>query len=337
MKKFNNVKSFGEFNENLNISNVSDSEKNMIGVYTLANDNVIEHFIAFVKSFRQKNPKMPLTVIAFDDNCDQIKKIIPDYNFDLWKPDQSPFMEEIGRKFYPTNNTWQKGFKKICCFWGKYDTFLFLDSDIIVLENLDNILTKFSNSKSDFLYFDFDVEWVYKGKIFIERMKNEFDSKFINAGTWGGKKDVIKVEFITTILTDYNNFRENLVDVIEQPFLNYCIDLARLKKIRIDELDSKYSFSCWFNLEFYEEDGFIFWKYNGELKGQMVCIHWAGCNIKDIYKHHSATYFLRYRLLNESIIYKYRYFLRFYGITSRQFIFQMKYVSSFLKLLNLKH
>jgi len=304
----------------------------MNGVYCLANDGIYEHFIAFIKSFRRYNPTLPLTVILFDDNFRKIEVLSRIYNFDLWVPPDAERMYNMGKIFYPDNVIWQKGFKKICSFWGKYETFIFLDADLIVLQDLNPILQQFNDSDFSFLYFDHDPDWVYNDILFREKMEKEFESKHFNAGTWGGKKNVLSFEAINEIFKNIDQYKDKFVQVMEQPFLNYCIDIQKIKKVRLDDLDNRYAFSFWYNLDFKTVGRDIHWIYNGIDKGITVAMHWAGCNFYNIYSHPSSIYFLKHRLYGENLYYKYRYFLKFYHLTSFDLIKKIHF-RNFLKVI----
>jgi hypothetical protein len=241
-------------------------------------------------------------------------------------------MYEIGLKFYPENKVWPKIFKKICSFWGPYETFFFLDADIIVFEDLSPILEKFRTSDKDLLYFDAEPQWVYKDTAFREKMIRDFDTKHIGTGTFISRKEALTMQNITDALAGFDQYRNEFVDVIEQPFLNYCIDIYRFKKIRINELDNKFSFSCWYDLETREENHKIYWIYNNINMGIMVAMHWAGCGFSNIYLHHSSVQFLEARLAGEAAVNKYNYFLNFYHLRLRDILFNRQKLVQLFKL-----
>lgn len=304
----------------------------MIGVYSLANDPVIEQFIAFVKSFRKYNPTLPLTVIRFDTNTDKMQELALKYNFKIWHHELEQELNDIGSRFEPNNKTLAKLFKKFSAFWGEYDTFMFWDSDVAIVDDLTPILEKFDKSDAQILYFDSDPQFAYNAGWLRDKMTREHNSAHMNTGSWGGKKGGITIEDMRSYMLNFEEFKNELWDVGEQPFLNYCFDTKHLKKIRINQLIPGRAFSVWYNLPIERKGDKYYWT-DPEHAGQMVAVHWAGCGFKNTYKHHTAPIFLRYRLLDESMHAKYRYYLEFHHIRAIDLLKQPEHLKSLLSLL----
>lgn len=304
----------------------------MIGVYTLANDPVAEQFIAFVKSFRKYNPDIPLTVIRFDTNMAALEKLSAKYNFKIWSHPLEQELYEIGTRFEPDSTTRAKLFKKFAAFWGEYDTFLFWDSDVVIADNLTPILEKFHAHEAQILFWDSEPMFAYKEGWLRDKMTREHNSAHMNTGTWGAKRNAVTIEDMRRYMLNFEEFKDELWEVGEQPFLNYCFDIKDLKKVRINQLIPDRAFSMWYDIPIESKGNRYYWA-EPEHGQQMVGVHWAGCGFKNIYTHRSAPIFLYNRLLGEPLYYKYRYYLEFYHIRAIDLLKQPAHIKGLLSIL----
>ena len=78
--------------------------------------------------------------------------------------------EEIGRILYPTKSVDAKRLRKLAAFYGPFEHFLFLDSDIVVLLPLEPLVSRLVQSRADFIFFDTSPGWVYADPAFREQM-----------------------------------------------------------------------------------------------------------------------------------------------------------------------
>jgi len=303
----------------------------MIGVYCLANDVPYEHFLALVKSFRKYNPKLPLTVIKFNDVCEKLEALADKYSFKIWEPAHGNEMYEIGLKINPQSKTVATFFKKICSFWGEYDTFIYLDCDIVVVDDFTPILQNLEKSGNDVLYWDSDDEWVYKEGAYRDKMTQVYNSAHMNAGIFGGKKNAIKFSEVEEMMASLTPEDYEALIWADQSFLNYCCDIKQLKKIQLHKLLPERAFTAWYNYDIQYKDG-GYYCLDKKFYGRMTAVHWAGRNFSNIYQHHTGLIFLRCRLIDESLYKKYRYFLNFYHIRTID-LFREGRIVSLIRLL----
>lgn len=127
------------------------------GVYTLANDVVLEWLLAFLNAHRQNAPGLPVCVIPYDDDVEEVRRVI------AGRPGVALFDDAgaIARadayalrawSLHPTAMpTWETKFgvpgvhrlgmhRKLCAFAGPFERFVFLDADVLVLQPLDVLL-----------------------------------------------------------------------------------------------------------------------------------------------------------------------------------------------------
>lgn len=199
------------------------------GIYCLANDKVLDWMIACLESLRVHAPEYRLVVIPFDDNIHEIAKLSHQYKFELFQDESLDKLDEIGRTFYPEDYILSHTFRKFAVFWGPLEHFLFIDSDIVVLLNLEELFKAYFLSNSDFLYNDPNMNEVYKPGIFREKMIKDYSAKGFNTGCFLSSRCLLTFEEIKELLQEATRVKEYFVPWGEQPFLNYCIDAKKNK------------------------------------------------------------------------------------------------------------
>jgi hypothetical protein len=106
------------------------------GFYFLANDYVLERVIAFLNSFRMYNETAELCLIPFDDDIDGVLRLQSRYDFSVWSGDPALLRtcDDISREFHDE----VKGhYRKLACWEGDFDEFVYVDTDTIVLRDMD--------------------------------------------------------------------------------------------------------------------------------------------------------------------------------------------------------
>lgn len=199
-------------------------------VVILANDNVYDWLAACLASLRKVSPEIPCLILPFDERLVRTAKLAARYGARIV---QSPHFEQLQRfgvSFCSGSTTAQHVFRKLAVFLLGVDTVLFVDADIVVLKPVETIFEAFEGSGYDFLFADSDVDRVYADAGYRERMVSDFAAKGANTGFWVARGDLFSLPEL-----------ERLVDVaqavkghfdprtMEQPFLNYCLDVTRAR------------------------------------------------------------------------------------------------------------
>ncbi|NQZ62201.1 MAG: methionine synthase, partial [Crocosphaera sp.] len=126
------------------------------GIYITANDKVIEQAIALLKSIRCYDQDTPVVLIPYDDNYQVIaKKLNEDFGVTVY-PDLE-FIERLsiklqsifGEDFFARPNQ----FRKQACWFGEFDEFLYIDTDIVVFKKIVDDLNYFTDY--DFICYDY--------------------------------------------------------------------------------------------------------------------------------------------------------------------------------------
>jgi hypothetical protein len=252
------------------------------GVYFVANDRVIEMTIAFLNSFRKFNPDIPLCLIPFRSDLDQLKKLQPVYNFTVYQSDEFlTVCDEISKQFH---SNIVGHYRKLAIWNGPFDEFVYIDIDTLVLKNIDfvfrmmdhyDFVTSCSNMPST-------EKWVWKESIYKSEVLNQVQIKYAaNTGFIVSKKNAISLDDIRSGLPHALQLKDHMeLGCIDQPFINYLI------------VTSKKRFTSLYVLldsPLYPENYIEFWAgnkksdlmkdfqtiQNGKLR-DIFLIHWAG-------------------------------------------------------------
>jgi hypothetical protein len=245
---------------------------------------------------------VPIFLIPFDDNYQQVAaalssrhgvQLFPNLEF------VEQFTREIGKIFDRNFLALPNKMRKLVAWFGPLDEFLYIDTDIIVFEDIAANLNKLS--QVDFFCCDYHHLSEKLRNIFSPFVKEQnifADSEFqdvFNSGFWASRKGTITESQMSEILREcaqhreYFDFTQNVTD---QPILNYIILKLipkRLNLVKVSETEP----GSWAGSPHFQEIDYVLYDKGKRLK----YIHWAGIPIKsgspywELWKH--------YRYLNE--------------------------------------
>ena len=256
------------------------------GIYITANDKVTDHAIALINSIRVHDLETPIVLIPYDDNYHQVAEILKERHGvrvyeDLEFIDRlSNRLHEIfGGNFFARPNQ----FRKQACWFGEFDEFLYIDTDIVVFEKLIDNLSYFS--EYDFLSCDYQhlggIKNVFTPKVIEDNLfaANELQDIF-NGGFWASKKGLISEQDLYDTFSEcaahpeYFDFSQKTSD---QPIINYMIlkRIARRFNIirRPDGAPGSWAGSSHFVLD---GDRLI----DPSVDQPLQYLHWAGIRIQ---------------------------------------------------------
>lgn len=277
-----------------------------VGAYCLANDNVIEWFEAFIRSFRKNNPMLPLTVIPYDKSVLRLNLLKEPFNFTVMDESECSRFDSLAIK----TGAGTRGvgtFRKYACFFAQFNPFIFLDSDIVVLSSLDYIFEAFTNSGCDLLYFDSDMTMVYK-PAFALKMIALHGSQGFNNGVFVSHKKAISEAELFSIAERASGLKDNFItDCLDQPFFNYVFDVSRRRVAHVTEVLPDIAISAWARAAFhYERKSDMATNNHGKT---MPLIHWAGCSYPSMVR---KELFLRWRTADLSFVGRCYFRIKFY-------------------------
>ena len=249
------------------------------GLYTLANDGVLDWAIALFESVREYAPGLPLRVIPYDDRQNALAPVVERFGFSYFASGEADRLHALGRRFYPELDFAARGFRKLASFAGPFENFLFLDSDVVALSPLSELIDAAEASAADLVYFDIDINQVYRPGAERDRFVAA-GARGFNCGLFAGRRGAVTVEALEATLDELGpDWPERLVPNAEQPFLNYFADRSGLRVQAAHQLAPGFCSTCWPAVgTFSLEEGV--WRLRGSNRWdegwRLYCAHWAG-------------------------------------------------------------
>ena len=268
------------------------------GIYITANDKVIEQAIALLKSIRCYDQDTPVVLIPYDDNYQVIaKKLNEDFGVTVY-PDLE-FIERLsiklqsifGEDFFARPNQ----FRKQACWFGEFDEFLYIDTDIVVFKKIVDDLNYFTDY--DFICYDYQhkagIRNVFSQKIIDNKVFTEDELKgMFNGGFWASKKGLMSEEKIYQIFEecaaniDYFDFTYKTSD---QPIINYMVLKNIERRFNLAHQPDKNP-GNWAGTGHFQQEGYQL--IDPSNNQNLHYLHWAGIKIKpgcpywDVWKHY---------------------------------------------------
>jgi hypothetical protein len=272
----------------------SDGSPPSHGVVCLGNDAVVEWTIAFCESVHRHNPGLPVTLIPFDGNCAQTKAVLDRYGYDLLDDPMLAEMDALGSEYFPEGGLKTHIMRKFCA-WKSYESFLYLDTDIVVLRSLEPYFEAFERSGADFVHFATDMVQVYRPGPLRERMVAEHASDGFNSGAFMGRAGALDGAKVNAIAAETGPLRPEFVDNLEQTLINYCVDVTDMRKADANDLVDDLAVAGALMRMTGSGDDLTLADRRVPYSGRKVTmIHWAGYSLNLLMPYRST--FLRYRL-----------------------------------------
>ncbi|HEY9904015.1 MAG TPA: Npun_R2821/Npun_R2822 family protein [Candidatus Sericytochromatia bacterium] len=274
------------------------------GIYIIANDRVIEQAIALLKSIRVHDTDTPIMMIPYDDHYQAIAKLLTE-NYGVKVYEDLQFIERLsnqlheifGNKFFARPNQ----FRKQACWFGGFDEFLYIDTDVVVFEKIIDNLDYLNNY--DFICCDYQhtggIKNVFTNKLIEEKVFTNTEVQDIfNGGFWGSKKSLISEQVLYETFSEcaahpeYFDFSEKTSD---QPIINYMMLKHMPRRFNIVRRPGGAP-GNWAGSKQFQTQGHQLIDPN--VNQPLQYLHWAGIRIQpgcpywDIWKY--------YRYLNES-------------------------------------
>ncbi|MDB9313866.1 hypothetical protein PN462_12205 [Spirulina sp. CS-785/01] len=270
----------------------------MRGIYITGNDKVLEQAIALLNSIRLYDPETPITLIPYDENHQKIAQHLQE-NYDVKVYEDLEFIKRLSNKLYEIFGEGffarPNQFRKQACWFGEYDEFLYIDTDIVVFEKIIDNLDYFKDY--DFLCCDYQhsggITNVFTPKVFEDGVLKEEDIKGIfNGGWWASKKHLFSEQDLYDVFTEcaahpeYFDFSQKTSD---QPIINYMILKRVPRRFNIVHRPEKAPGSWAGSNQFQQQGNQLF---DPNCNQTLQYLHWAGIRIKpgcpywDIWKHY---------------------------------------------------
>lgn len=195
------------------------------GVYFLANDKIVELAIAFLNSFREHNPTIPLCLIPFDDNVDKILALRDTYSFTLFNDLKLLHAcDAISEKFH---GKILGAYRKLVAWEGPFDEFAYIDTDMVVVDNIDFVFENLVHTDIFTSHSNMPElrQWVWKDSIEMRKMLSPEQIAFsANAGFFVSKSKLLNMSYVQSQVDAALDLKDDMeLGCMEQAFLNYLI------------------------------------------------------------------------------------------------------------------
>ncbi len=283
------------------------------GIYCLANDKVLDWTIALCQSLRVHEPLLPLIIIPFDERLDRLSRFAERYRFTILRGPSLERLDRIGALFYPDSPVDTHAFRKFAAFWGPFDQFVFLDSDIVALSALSEVMPACAGY--DLVHLDFDMDRVYERGPFREEMVRVHGARGINTGAFVARRGALTLDTIERLSTDALAVKDNFVPLAEQPFMNYCLDKTGLRMAWLADIVPDVAGFVWAAQTPIRRAHGIYRLHAAKRPPsawpRMPLLHWAGYRCD--WRIPNRAIHLRYRLgacqtAHERLVYLWRFF-----------------------------
>jgi hypothetical protein len=256
------------------------------GIYIIANDKVTDQAIALLNSIRLHDADTPIVMIPYDDNYHNIADTLSQ-NYGVKIYEDLDFIDRLSQKlhqifgdqFFARPNQ----FRKQACWFGVFDEFLYIDTDIVVFEKIIDNLNYLKTT--DFICCDYQhlggIKNVFSPKVIEDEVFGEYEVKAIfNGGFWGSKKNLISETELYEILsecaanTEYFDFSEKTSD---QPIINYMILKRIPHRFNIVRREGKAP-GNWAGTPHFQNQGNLL--FDPTVNQPLQYLHWAGIRIE---------------------------------------------------------
>lgn len=265
------------------------------GIITLGNDAVVEWLIALFESVRCRGPlrDVPLVVIPFDDEVQQLRRLAPRYGVEVMDSDELTGLDSIGFELCPGRPVQAKMFRKFAALWGPWEQTLFLDSDVVVVDDLEST---FAGSVGwDFVYFDHAVDDVFgtRDRQLLGLGPGDVPRGAI-AGAWVSRRGAFSLSDLEAAVPLARRVAEVVTVMNEQVVLNLMLETSTKRIASSGALGAGLAGSTWVG-SVVERDRDGGWRAE---EGRVPFLHWAG-NTLTPWMPHKKT-FVQFRLMSES-------------------------------------
>lgn len=274
---------------------MTSPEREPEGLVCLADGAVAEWFTAFGRSLRRYLPDLPVALIPFRERSKELERMARDFDFSIWEPDMLGELDELGRRFYPDHSIAPSCFRKLACFWGPFDRFVYLDVDVVVLgRGLMDLLAAFRRGALDLAFYNGDLDQVYKPGT-LRRALERKGAQGFNTGFLISRRGLLDRSRMYRLAEEALGLRDHLTDCYEQPFLNFIADRSGWSVQPAVELVPRLAPITWCKIEIERRGDRYFQHWEGELR-ELPFVHWAGSRLPAI-EH--PDLFLRFRTMGD--------------------------------------
>jgi hypothetical protein len=228
---------------------------------------------------------LSINVIPFNTQITKLRKSITRWrDVHLWYPPELEALDEIGSKICESNRLSRNVYRKLAAFWCPHDTFVYLDTDIVVGSSPTHWLARYKQvqAKVDVVVIDDDLQWVFRSG----RLSEEFSytkRAAANSGFWIGRRGLISFKDVISAADSAQGHKDEFfAEYGEQSFWNYLLWRKKLVARTFPVLGSEFADRAWAPQNVVLVDGLGFAKRNSQTSSNsnsnliIPFLHWAG-------------------------------------------------------------
>lgn len=273
------------------------------GIYLLANDKVLDNVITLLNSIRCHDTTTPVLIIPYDQNHQVLQSFIKQFKaVEIY--DNYDFLENL---MTTVNRVWNdvskdhriNMLKKFGCWFGPFDEFLYIDTDIVVFDPIINLLDAMEGY--NFLSYDYQrktgIQDIFNDEILEKKVisSEQIDLVF-NAGFFGSRKSSLSEKKLFSLIHETKQYANCFIwDYYDQGILNYWVIRHDIKQINYTKTDINVP-GNWAGSDYRMENYQLFNQATGK---SLSYLHWAGHNIFPGCRYWEVWNY--YRHLNPSI------------------------------------
>ena len=253
------------------------------GIYIVANDRVFDNTIALLNSIKAHSPNLRIALIPYSAEYEKLLEYTRgEYGVEL-HADLAAIdgvMSETYEAWCGPDSPPSQGIKlmnKFGCWFGQFDEFLYIDTDIVVFRDLEPYFEHFQTA--DFIHNDYQsntgIEFVFKQPILDDGVIGAADVKRIfNAGFFGSKRSAMTRESLRDMLQDSAAHPQYFYPrYLDQCLLNYWVQRSKVSVLNIAKTPAEGAGSWAGSSRFEKRDGRLF---DPNADRPVSYLHWAG-------------------------------------------------------------
>ncbi|MDH3236750.1 MAG: hypothetical protein OEQ29_24800 [Alphaproteobacteria bacterium] len=255
-----------------------EHESSRVGVAVLANDRVYDWLIAFLESFRQHNPDLPLFVLPYDDRTTKVHGLAERYRFTFVDHDFAE-LDRFARRLYPLHPVRRRRVRKFGALDLDLDTVIYADIDTVVLHGFDRLAGLLRAGEAELIYASRSPGFVYRPgyRAFagLEDATEFSDGFFVTARRFVSTR--LLIDTVCDNLAAFRAVRQSRV--YTQPILNFVVHTTGVPVRAVSQVTADLSDETYYKGEGITRDGARFLDKEGR---RMLLMHWAGsAKLKD--------------------------------------------------------
>ncbi|MER3434208.1 MAG: sugar transferase [Leptolyngbya sp. ERB_1_1] len=225
------------------------------GIYILANDVVFDQLVALLNSIETNiSPEIPICIIPYNDRLEKVRsEIATRPQVSLFENTESiqrweAFATQVWKSHDRAQKAWRDAFgtqnrarqlpevyriemhRKLCCFDGEFDSFIYFDADTLALHSVDSIFQKLETYDwvaNDYQYSS-DIKYIFDAPetALVEFFDAEtLKSNVFCAGWFASKKNVFTDKILRSLLTSLQAGESDLLAFwgTDQSLMNYMV------------------------------------------------------------------------------------------------------------------